>query len=243
VIGFCVLRGCPRPPQNSPLETGGEVAYTPEIGRRFWFEFDNATLHTPAFMDIVRSAGASRAQTDYRDMRRNGTYPAAFKAKFEPRRADWIRIADLQTTMISDLLGGDWADIQAAFEDFGQGVLLDTDPDRVADGDAIHMMDGQVGNPPIGYHRWHACIRAIQMLEIGDAAWWENLDRMVGLGWGVQSLAKPVQQNAPNPPLAQSDLQDLRYAWLALAPERRDRQYDLGAGNGGFHPDPKQPAA
>jgi hypothetical protein len=85
-------------------------------------------------------------------------------------------------------------------------------------------------------------IRAIQLLGIGDAAWWENLDRILGFGWSVQSFAKPRQQNAPNPAIAPSDLQDLRDAWLALPPDRRDRQYDLGAGNVGFHPSPKQPA-
>jgi hypothetical protein len=217
------------------------MAYTPEIGRRFWFEFDEATLHTQAMMDIIIRAGAGGAQDDYKNTRRQGTYPAAFRDKFVPRRADWVRIADLQTTIIGNLLGNDWADIRRAFEDFGQGILIDTDPRRVADNDAIHMMDGQAGNPPVGYHRWHASIRAIQLLEIGDRDWWENLDRIVGLGWGVQSLAKPVQQDTPNPPLSQADLQNLRDAWLALAPDRRDRQYDLGEGNFGFHPSPKQP--
>jgi hypothetical protein len=218
------------------------MAYTPEIGRRFWFEFDEATLHSPAFMDVALGAGAGGAQNDYRNTRRAGTYPDAFRQKFVGRRPAWVQVADLQTSMIGELLGDDFADIQAAFEDFGQGVLIDTDPQRVADGDAIHMMDGQVGNPPIGYHRWHACIRIIQFLEIGEAEWWEKLDRVLGLGWGVQSFAKPVQQSTPNPALAQQHLQELRDAWLVLTPERRDRQYDLGEGNGGFHPSPKTPA-
>lgn len=217
------------------------MVYTPELGRRFWFEFDRATQGSPAFMATIIRAGAARAQDRYKDTRTSGNYPQAFRLIFVPRRADWVQIADLQTSMIGNILGSDWADIQAAFEDFGQGTLLDSDPQRQADNDAIHMMDGQVGNPPIGYHRWHASIRAIQLLNIGDAAWWENLDRVLGLAWGVQSLAKPIQQNAPNPPLPQADLQDLRTAWLALTPERRDRQYDLGDGDSGFHPSPKQP--
>jgi hypothetical protein len=218
------------------------MAYTPEIGRRFWFEFDQATLHSPAFMSIALGAGAAGAQNDYRNTRRQGTYPDAFRQRFVGRRPAWVQVADLQTSVIGELLGDDFADIQAAFEDFGQGVLVDTDPQRVADGDAIHMMDGQVGNPPIGYHRWHACIRIIQLLQIGDAEWWEGLDRVLGLGWGVQSFAKPVQQSTPNPALAEQDMQELRDAWLALTPERRDQQYDLGEGNGGFHPSPKTPA-
>ena len=219
------------------------MAYTPEIGRRFWFEFDEATLHDSNFMSTVVRAGAAGAQGEYRRARTQGTYPDSFRQRFLARRDDWIVIADLQRRVIGQFLGSDWADVQAAFEDFGQGILVDTDPERVADGDAIHMMDGQVGNPPVGYHRWHASIRAIQLLGIGDSEWWENLDRLVGLGWAVQSLAKPVQQATPNPALSPADLQALRDAWLPLAPERRDRQYDLTAGPSGFHPDPKNPAA
>jgi hypothetical protein len=64
---------------------------------------------------------------------------------------------------------------------------------------------------------------------------------MVGLAWGIQSFARPKQLTTPNPAIAQSDMQDLRDAWLALAPDRRDRQYDLGLGNVGYHPSPKQP--
>jgi hypothetical protein len=219
------------------------MAYTPETGRRFWFEFDQATLHDPDFMNIVFSSGAAGAQNDYKRTRSQATYPAAFQQKFSPRRADWVRIADLQTNMIGNLLGNDWAAIQSAFEDFGQGTLLDSDPQRQADGDSIHMMDAQIDVPPVGYHRWHASIRAIQLLEIGDLDWWEKLDQILGLAWSTQSFARPKQQTTPNPPIAYVDMQDLRNAWLALTPERRDRQYDLGEGNTGYHPTPKQPVA
>ena len=217
------------------------MAYTHEVGRRFWFEFDRATLNDAAFMNAVVSSGAGRAQNEYRTARQQGTYPASFRQKFTAHRADWIRIADRQTSIVTQFLGTDWADIQSAFEDFGQGILVDTDPDRVADNNAIHMMDGQADDPPVGYHRWHASIRAIQLLGIGDADWFEKLDRLVGLGWAVQSLAKPVQQATANPGLSGSDLQALRDAWLNLTPERRDHQYDLTAGPVGFHPSPKAP--
>jgi hypothetical protein len=104
-------------------------------------------------------------------------------------------------------------------------------------------MDVQdASSPPIGYHRWHASIRVIQLLNIGDPAWWERLDSLVALAWGIQSFAKPRQQMTANPALGESDLQQLRNAWLPLTPDRRDRQYDLGLGNVGYHPSPKQPA-
>src|SRR5262245_18855625 len=103
-------------------------------------------------------------------------------------------------------------------------------------------MDVQDDSPPIGYHRWHAAIRVIQLLNIGDAGWWERLDTLVGLTWAIQSFARPRQQNIPNPAIATADLQELRNAWLALTPDRRDGQYDLTEEAFGYHPSPKQPA-
>jgi hypothetical protein len=217
------------------------MAYTPEMGRRFWFEFDNATQGDPNFGTLISRAGGFGIQTDYRQTRMAGAYPAAFRQKFLPRREEWKSIAELQTDMIGELLDNAWSNVQGAFEDFGQGTLFDSDPRR-DDGNRIHMMDGQVGTQLVGYHRWHASIRAIQFLEIGDNDWWETLNRLLGLAWAIQSFAKPRQQNMPNPALADGDLQTLRTAWLSLTPDRRDRQYDLTAGPVGFHPSPKQPA-
>jgi len=220
------------------------MAYTIEIGRKFWFEFDKATKYNDAFINMLGGAGAFGVQDNYRSTRKNGTYPAAFRQRFLPRRDAWIRIADVQTGTIGNFLGTDWSDVQAAFEDFGQGTLLDTDPVRQAANDSIHTMDVQdETTPPQGYHRWHASLRVLQLLNIVEAASWERLDGLIGLAWAIQSFARPRQQSTPNPQIAQSDLQDLRDAWLTLAPDRRDRQYDLGSGNEGYHPSPKQPAA
>jgi hypothetical protein len=214
------------------------MAYTPQIGMKFWHDFDQNTKYDLNFMNLLSSAGAFTIQIDYFQTRKSGTYPASFQKKFEPHESLWIKIAGLQTKMIGDILGADWADIQAAFEDFGQGVLLDTDPVRQQAGDSIHTMDAQDDSPPVGYHRWHASIRAIQLLNIGNTQWWETLDKLVALGWAVQSLARPRQQPTPNTPLSSSDLRQLRDAWLALSPDARDRQYDL-TGDSGYHPDPK----
>ena len=162
------------------------MAYTHEIGRAFWYEFDKATKYNNDFMTVVSGAGGFDVQDDFHTTRQDGSYPAGFSQKFLSRRNDWIRIADIQTTTINNKLGADWSDIQAAFEDFGQGTLLDNDPARRAGNDSIHMMDVQsAADPPVGYHRWHASIRVIQLLNIGDQAWWENLDRMVGFAWGI----------------------------------------------------------
>jgi hypothetical protein len=217
-----------------------KIPYTPAIGLRFWFEFDEATQGDDNFGNLIAQAGGFGSQNVYRTTRAQGNYPAAFVQQFQARRADWVKIAALQTDMIGNLLGNDFADIQAAFEDFAQGKLFDA---QRPPGNQIHMMDGQIGTQMIGYHRWHASMRVIQLLGIGDAVWWENLNKVLGLAWAIQSFAKPKQQNTANPALANSDLDALRSAWLALTPDRRDRQYDLTPGPVGFHPSPKQPAA
>jgi hypothetical protein len=217
------------------------MSYTQEIGRRFWFELDAATKYSGAFMNVIFPAGGFGVQRDYKDTRAQRTYPAEFRQKFLPQRDNWVRTADVQTSTVANALGAKWADIQSAFEDFGQGTLLDTDPIRQQNDDSIHTMDVQSGAPPVGYHRWHASIRVIRQLGIGDVSRWENFDKMLGLAGGIQSFARPVQQNTPNPAIAQADLQQLRNAWLDLTPDQRDRQYDLPPGDGGYHPSPKQP--
>ena len=167
--------------------------------------------------------GAPRIQTTYMKTRAAGTYPDFFAASVREQRPDWIVVANVQTSNFGKFFGSDWDDIQAAFEDFGQVTLLDKRPGR--EGDPIHMMDtGTL--PPIGYHRWHAAIRATQLLAIGDSSWWERLDTRVGLAWAIQSFARPHQRDDPNPPKPKSDLQALRAGWLPMAPELRDAQFD-----------------
>ena len=87
--------------------------------------------------------------------------------------------------------------LQVAFEHFGYGDLFD---DRRPPGNKVHMMDSSgPANPPIGYHRWHAIIRAMTMLGI-DADRWNAIDRLVALAWAIHAEAQPTQ-DADNPPL------------------------------------------
>jgi hypothetical protein len=132
----------------------------------------------------------SGVQADYRQTRVEGTYPVAFRQKFLPKKEDWKRIAKLQTDMIANLLDNDFANVQGAFEDFGQGTLFDSDPRR-DEGNRIHMMDGQLGTQLIGYHRWHAAMRVVQLLDVGDNAWWEKLNSILGLTWASSRWRGP----------------------------------------------------
>ena len=217
------------------------MAYTREAGRAFWFEFDKKTKYDRNFMRIIGRAGGFDIQDKFSETRAAGTYPQAFLGGVSGQRQDWVAIADLQKTVIERHFGNVRSDLQSAFEDFGQGTLLDTDPIRQRNNDSIHTMDVQnPQSPPIGYHRWHASVRAIQLLGIGDAQWWENLDTLIGLAWAIQSFARPRQQNTPNLEIARTDLQELRDAWLPLSPAGRDRQYETTLALG-YHPSPKLP--
>ena len=217
------------------------MTYSPDLGRDFWYAFDLATQGSESFFEVIERAGAFDIQTAYLKSRSAGTYPASFVAGVQALRADWSTIAEVQTSNFDQFFANNWDDTQLAFEDFGQGVLLDMRPDRV--GDRIHMMDSG-RRPPIGYHRWHASIRAIQLLKIGDDSWWERLNTMVGLAWAIQSLQKPRQQKVPNPPINPTDLQAIRNAWLPMTPQMRDAQFDLPKGQDfGYHPSPMDPPA
>lgn len=217
------------------------MAYTTEQGRKFWYDFDKATKYDTAFMDRVRLAGAGVIQTVFANTRAQQNYPADFRAFVTPLRDHWLVMAEAQTSIIRSTFHDDWADVQRAFEDFGQGVLYDPDPERGQSNDMIHTMDVQGLDPPVGYHRWHASIRAIQLLQIGDSQWWDRLASLLVLTWAIQSEARPRQQTQPNPGLSAQRLSALRSAWQGLDQARIDRQYDL-TGDVGYHPSPLAPA-
>ncbi|UMR29418.1 hypothetical protein MJ904_20450 [Massilia sp. MB5] len=111
------------------------------------------------------------------------------------------------------------AELQQAFEDFGQGILYDEKP--VAAGGPrrrptdrlIHMMDGTPDNC-IGYHRWHAFIRCA-VASGADAARWLTINRFVALAWGIYSRLNPLVDVPGNPPLESAQMTSLRRDWLS----------------------------
>lgn len=215
------------------------ASYSPDMGKTFWYNFDLRTLYNAQFMqNVVRVSGAGIVQDVYAATRSNGTYPNAFLAPHLTKRAEWQEIADVQVQSITDFLSN-LDNVQAALEDFGQGVLLSDHQDRIDAGDRVHMMDTG-GSHPIGFHRWHASIRLIQLLGIGDPAWWEELDKRLALGWAVQSHARPVQGNVANAPISAGDLQTMRQAWMPMSPQSRDAQFDR-VPVPGYHPSPLAP--
>lgn len=57
----------------------------------------------------------------------------------------------------------------------------------------------------MGYHRWHAFIRAAVLLGV-DKNIWLQIDRYVGLAWAIQSEAKIIQDSPNNPSLGRVEI-------------------------------------
>ncbi len=129
-------------------------------------------------------------------------------------------LANRQIEIIGNSFHDDTRLLQSAFENFGQGILYN--PNRP--GDSIHKMDDLRG-PPVGYHRWHAFIRAAVLLGV-DKNIWLQIDRYVGLAWAIQSEAKIIQDSPNNPSLEKMRLEELRSFWLQLSFDDLDVAFD-----------------
>jgi hypothetical protein len=204
---------------------------TNTIATSFWNEFDN-TFHysipdeiANAYMKVFMDSFTGRADFDqiynsWSDHRNMGDYPEAFKKVFEPVKEPIFYLAKRQMDIMRNSFHDDTALLQRAFEDFGQGLLYN--PNRP--NDSIHKMDDMRG-PPIGYHRWHAFIRAAVLLGV-DAITWLHINRCVGLAWAIQSEAQIIQNSPDNPGLENTRLEELRSFWLQLSFDGLDVAFD-----------------
>jgi hypothetical protein len=130
-----------------------------------------------------------------------------------------------QTKIVNNHFGSDTQKVQRAFEDFGQGILFDN---RMPVNFKVHMMDliavsGTVGATR-GYHRWHAFVRACAF--VGESSesclqW----DRMISLGWAIQSHLKP-KQDFRNPKISSAKLHEFQNFWLNLNFEELDNAFE-----------------
>ncbi len=198
---------------------------------RFWTEFDN-NFHYSIPPEINRAYGMVfldnftggidmdviyNSWSDYRSIAK---YPEGFKKAFEPLKEHIFYLAERQIDIIRNNFQNDTLLLQRAFEDFGQGILYNAN----RPGDSIHKMDDLRG-PPVGYHRWHAFIRAAVLLG-GDTNIWLHIDRCVGLAWAIQSEAQITQNSPDNPGLENARLEQLRSSWLQLNFDDLDTAFD-----------------
>lgn len=191
----------------------------------FWFEFDNTyntifELVTDEMDDAVSVLRPLRGI--WRMHREAGTYPDGYADRVRPLRPALRTVFASQIEIVDRFFDGDPAAEQAAFEEFAQGVHFDP---RRPPNLVVHMMDHGPDGSTIGFHAWHAAIRAAVLVDAADAERWLGIDRLVGLAWAIQTVAMP--SNGPdNPRLPEALLERLREIWLPMDVEQLDAAFD-----------------
>lgn len=193
------------------------MSYTLEIGKEFWFDFDNQTLwnRTDEVSDALLRAYFNNGLNldslvdEFRASFTREDHPRLFLERVTPGRDGFSDLSGIQLGIFDDHLQHDY--VQSAFEDFAQGLLFD---DRRIEGFRIHKMDGSPGNW-VGYHRWHAFMRAAQVLEENKERW-ETLNHYLALAWAVQTESDP-QDDVVGVALPPERLELLRSTWLTAS--------------------------
>jgi hypothetical protein len=217
-------RSCPPLPEV-PGMRGNRLA------NEVWYQLDEVGLYSPsaefieAFQAVRGVLSAAYPGINFEGAmttawivaRRGDDYPNSFLSMFEPVRDAMQVMSDVQIGVYNTYYPGNWPGLTRAMIDFGQGILYDP---RHPIGAKVHMMDG---DPPPGYHTWHAFNRAFQLLDISPR-YWGRFDPLVGLGWALQSTAKPVE-DADNAPLPSSVVAGLARQWLKKTPEESDQAF------------------
>jgi hypothetical protein len=201
-----------------------------KISTEFWYDFDNQTLwqRTPEIDDVIQRAygqfgGSLDAPAElFALSHRQPNHPTPFLTAIQPSRQGFLDLAEAQRRIVAKHFGADGDALRQAFEDFGQGVLYDPRPPRVRTR-LIHMMDGTPTNW-VGYHRWHACLRAAMLLG-AEQAWYLHFCRVVALAWGIQTETNPQVDRPDNPGMAADRLRVLSDFWLRVDLATLDRAF------------------
>lgn len=175
-----------------------------------------------AYQTIGDVAGGSvdGVRALYRESREAGTYPQAFVQQVTPARDAFVTLSRRQLEIIDRYYRN--RDLTAPFLYFGEGSLFDP---RMPGDAKVHMIDlGPNGEPPTGWHLWHAVNRAMVLLGV-DASRWTAIDPLVGLGWAVQSIAQPAP-DAVNPPLDRRTARKLIRQWRHRDANELDIAFD-----------------
>lgn len=194
----------------------------------FWFQYDRVFFFEPsaelgaAFAAIVGAVGGPRTwRPQWMAVRGLPDYRARWAELWRPVRAELALLSREQLRLFDNYYHARLLDVVSAFEDMAMGTLYDP---RRGDGQKLHTMD-----PPNtgteAYHRWHVIIRAQIFLGV-DALWWSAIDRLVGLAWAVQSIARPVRDSPDNPRLPDDQLGSLRLTWLSRDGTELDQAFE-----------------
>lgn len=196
------------------------MAYSKDAALDFWYEYDQKFLFaaSPEVVGLYQSIYAPTFSLDALvDVVRD--HQADLARQLQGREQSLRRLAEIQIEIMDKHFPAA-ADLQRAFEDFGQGVLFDgkplaADPNQLRrpSGRLIHMMDG-TPDDCVGYHRWHAFIRAAVAAGADDKRWLQ-INRFVALSWAIYSELDPREDAPNNPPIASDRLASLQKGWLS----------------------------
>jgi hypothetical protein len=195
-----------------------------------WYQLDEAALYkvSPELLDaykaIGRHVGGSierEFRTTWLTMSKSPGYPGNYASFMAPIKGPLTVVSRMQLGVFDQLYRHHDPRLVAAFAFFGQGVLYD--PRRESVRSPVHTMNSLPGMPPVGYHTWHAYMRAMMLLGI-DRHRWEAFAPLNGFAWALASVAKPNSQTV-SPPLPRKVVLELATSWLPRRARRLDADF------------------
>lgn len=233
-VAACSLAAGPSPAIAEPIAPLEHLPPVPGMlgdrrANELWYDYVQVfSLHPSqeiinAYAAIGAALGGNYKDlyTVYRATREQGTYPKKFLSRIKPVKDEFAVLSRAQLRLI-DRFCRRRDELTNSFYWFGEGTLYDP---RMSVGYRTHTMDyGPHGEPPTGWHTWHAFNRAMTLLGI-ESDRWDRIDRVTGLGWATQSIAKP-DGDAPNPPLPPRRKAALIRAWRNRTPAEMDVAFD-----------------
>lgn len=179
------------------------MPYSQSLGRAFWLAFDDyfkfESGQNGLALRYQAMGGYNQPGRQWRQSRRQGTYPDAFRAYVEKNREPIAFLASEQERFVDRFFAGDKEALVSAFRDFAFGILASpTGKYRAAE--PVHTMNGGVFAQD--YLSWHGFIESALMVNLSPS-FWEHLRWVNGMAWELQAKARPQEiypnQNEPLP--------------------------------------------
>ncbi|WP_258198732.1 hypothetical protein [Streptomyces sp. A244] len=192
-----------------------------------WYQFDEVTMYkssrelTDAYIaigNLFEGDFERNVLAKWQALSKSPEYPENYARFVSPAKDAFAVLSRAQLDVFDAYYRKRGFGLASAFIDFGQGVLFD--PRRADVQSEVHSMNG---NPPRGYHTWHAYMRAMMLLGV-DTERWAAITRYNALAWAIQSVAKPNLRQV-NPPLPKATVTRLAATWLPRDARRLDLDF------------------
>ncbi|NBH10136.1 hypothetical protein GTY80_43700 [Amycolatopsis sp. SID8362] len=229
-IGVATVAGAVLLEGTAAAETGLPPVEGMRGDRRaneLWYQLDEISLYHPAqdvqdayavLFPFIQQNAPEGLYEKWRALSLEPGYPGNYAEFVKPVEQPLQTLSTLQLDNFDRFYRGNEPGLAGAFAAFGQGVLFD--PRRAAVESEVHTMNG---DPPNGYHFWHAVQRAQMFLDI-DRRRWAAIDPLAGFAWALQSIAKPDHRHV-NPGLPREQVRALARYWLPRSPRQLDRDF------------------